>query len=228
MLRFSMVLSASHRVAGWGGGSGAAVLSFRLRAGRPRMERKFHHTRALNGIHREACGVPRLPVDFGYLGGSKLRLPFSWVSLWMAMRRAKADFYVLKTPAHLLPVMTLFCRCFGKTLGFWAQTSYTSVEQRRTLNKWARLLEDWGVKGAGVVIAQTKEQQRRFAEDFKVEAWLVPSICERFGGGGRPVEILAAMTKSMSYGRVTRWRTNAPKCSWNLPACCRNFALQWR
>ena len=104
------------------------------------------------------------------------------------MRRAKADFYVLKTPAHLLPVMTLFCRCFGKTLGFWAQTSYTSVEQRRTLNKWARLLKRPGVKGAGVVIAQTKEQQRRFAEDFKVEAWLVPSICERFGGGGRPVE----------------------------------------
>ena len=64
MLRFSMGLTASHRVAGWGGGSGAAVLSFGCALACSRTDAFHPHAPSMESTGKPAV-FPVLPVDFG-------------------------------------------------------------------------------------------------------------------------------------------------------------------
>ena len=118
-------------------------------------------------------------ADFTYLGGSKLRMPYCWVSLLRAMRKANSNYYVLKVPGHLLAPMFIFCRLYRRKLVFWAQMTFDANPEERTLNSIAGYLQDWGVKKAGLVIAQSRDQSSGFKENYNIESIVVPSICEK-------------------------------------------------
>jgi glycosyltransferase involved in cell wall biosynthesis len=95
-----------------------------------------------------------------------------------AMRRAEADFYVLKTPWHLLPMMVLFGRCYRKKIVFWGQTTPAASGRQAARGGWFQRLESWSVKRADLVMAQTREQGDYFAQDYGVQASVIPSICD--------------------------------------------------
>jgi len=116
-------------------------------------------------------------ADFSYLGGSKLRMPYCWASLLSAMKHADTNYYIVKTPAHLLLPLVFFCRVFRKKLIFWAQTSHDSTQIRKGINYAGSRMQDWGLKLADIIVAQTKEQKSGFEANYGIHADVVPSIC---------------------------------------------------
>lgn len=135
------------------------------------------HTPSVD-LRKSKTEFPVYPVHFGYMGGSNAQLPLAWLGLLKAMRRADADYYVLKIPAHLLPVMGAFCRVFRRKLVFWAQMDNDADPNERTDNRLALFLQDFGIRMANVVIAQTQEQQLSFKRHYGLDSSLVRSICE--------------------------------------------------
>jgi len=132
----------------------------------------------------EKCAGPTVfPVHyahFSYLGGPKWRMPKEWLSLWRAMKRADSDYYVLKVPGFLLTPMSVFCKKYKRRLAFWAQMPYDAdPSRRRGAIRAAGFLQDWGLKRADVVIAQTEDQKKDFQDNFGIRADVVPSICDR-------------------------------------------------
>lgn len=123
---------------------------------------------------------PVFPVDLRYMGGSKAQLPAAWCGLWRAMRDADADYYALKVPAHLLPLMAAFCRRHGRRLASWGQTTYRSEAQRQHIPWIARRMESLGLRAADVLIAQTQDQAAQ------LEAIT-----------GRPVQIVANIAETL-------------------------------
>ncbi len=130
---------------------------------------------ALAGLPTE---FPVYPVHFGYLGGSKTQMPLALLGLWRAMRRVDADYYVLKTPIHLLPLMVLYGRYCYRRAVFWGQTTYVSCGRQAKQNGWPQKLESWGIKNADLVIAQTRKQQMDFQRDYSVGSIIVRSFAE--------------------------------------------------
>lgn len=116
-------------------------------------------------------------ADFSYLGGSKFRMAYCWVSLLSAMKHADTNYYVVKTPAHLLLPMSIFCRFYRRKLVFWTQTSHDSTQIRKGINYTGSRMQDWGLKLADIIVAQTKEQKRGFEANYGIHATVVPSIC---------------------------------------------------
>ncbi len=139
---------------------------------------------------------PVFPVDFSYLGGSKLRMPGAWLQLMRAMRRADADFYALKTPGHLLSVMLLGCRLLRKKLVFWAQMTFDANPSERTFSRLGSAFQDYGTRRADFIIAQSEDQRRGFRSNYGREAVVVRNICGSLARGtasaGAPAETAAA------------------------------------
>lgn len=149
---------------------------------------------ALAGLPTE---FPVYPVHFGYLGGSKTQMPLALLELWRAMRRADADYYLLKIPGHLLPVMALFCRIYRRCLVSWGQTTYTTKDQRRHIPWSARRMEVAGLRAADILVAQTHDQ----AERLKAEI-------------GRPVHVIRNIAETLQ-GDIKECRalgSNPPQC----------------
>jgi glycosyltransferase involved in cell wall biosynthesis len=137
---------------------------------------------------------PAWHADFGYLGGSKARLPLAIAGLLRAMVRANAQYYVLKVPGHLLPVMALYCRPFRRRLVFWAQMTYDADPRELALvcaqgaraegsraGGRARALaaaHRLGIRLADIVVAQSLDQQHGFDLNYGIRAPVVRSICE--------------------------------------------------
>lgn len=126
---------------------------------------------------------PSFQADFSYLGGSKWRMPFNWFSFWSALKKADADFYVLKVPGHLLPLMAAFCRLHRHKLVFWAQMSFDANPHERSFGGLPGLLQDKGIHHADIVIAQNREQQEAFLRNYGIKADLVQSICGSIASG---------------------------------------------
>lgn len=116
-------------------------------------------------------------ADFSYLGGSKLRMAYCWASLLRAMKKANSNYYVIKTPAHLLLPLGFFCHIFRRKLVFWAQTSHDSTQIRKGINNTGSRMQDWGLKLADIIVAQTEEQKNGFKMNYGIHADVVPSIC---------------------------------------------------
>ena len=131
------------------------------------------------------CGLQRAfpvyPADFSYLGGSKWNILGSWLSLLLAMRRAAAQYYVIKVPGHLLPIMALYCKTYKSKLVFWAQMTYDSNPKERTIGKFIGFLQDIGIHLVDIIIAQSVDQQNGFSQNYGRTAHLVRSICAQLG-----------------------------------------------
>jgi len=135
-------------------------------------------------------GLSAFPACFSYLGGSKIRLPLDWLSLLEAMRKADTDYYVLKVPGHLLAPMSVFCTTAKRKLVFWAQMTFDANPGERTeLPRFASRLQDWGLRRADVVIAQSEEQQRNFWANYRCRAQVVPSICDHLLRSDSPAAV---------------------------------------
>jgi len=117
-------------------------------------------------------------AKFSYLGGSKLRMFPNWATIWKAMAKANTASYVVKTPAHLLIPMSFFCRVCRRKLVFWTQTSHDSSYIRRDINRVGSKMQDWGLRRADIVIAQTEDQRKEFKANYGIKAKVVPSICD--------------------------------------------------
>ena len=126
--------------------------------------------------------LPVYPCSFSYMGGSNLRIPVDWASLFFAMKKADSEYYVIKVPGHLLAPMAIFCRLFNRKIVFWGQMSFDANPGLRNLNSFAGLLQDWGVKHADIVIAQTREQQSGFLKNYGIHSKIVPSIATQLNG----------------------------------------------
>ena len=116
-------------------------------------------------------------AEFSYLGGSKLRMPYCWISLLRAMKRADSNYFVIKTPAHILLPLGFFCRVLRRKLVFWTQTSHDSAQIRKGINYTGSRMQDWGLKLAHIIVAQTEEQKNGFEVNYDIHADVVPSIC---------------------------------------------------
>ncbi len=163
------------------GGSGGAERQFFL-FGKELAERgwkvSFITDKPTENIGLHPTIFPVYHASFSYLGGSKTRLLPDWLTLWRAMAKANACYYVLKVPGHLLAPMSVFCKVHKRKLVFWAQMSHDANPlERKDLNKAAALLQNWGLKRSNIVIAQRNEQRKAFNENYGINAQVVPSIC---------------------------------------------------
>lgn len=121
--------------------------------------------------------LPVIHSRFSYMGGSNLFIPYDWLHFLYAMRCAAADYYIVKTPAHLMAPMAFYCWLANKKLIFWAQTSSDFKSAQRNACKGARILYEWGLKKADIIIAQSREQCLDIVKNFGINACHVPSIC---------------------------------------------------
>jgi glycosyltransferase involved in cell wall biosynthesis len=120
---------------------------------------------------------PVYTCSLNYLGGSNRSILTDWFSLLRAMKKAGSYYYVLKVPGHLLAPMAFFCRLFKRHLVFWGQMSYDADPAIRSAKSFVGVLHDFGIKKTNTVIAQTLEQQQGFSKNYKINAFIVPSIC---------------------------------------------------
>lgn len=120
--------------------------------------------------------MPVYFASFSYLGGSKLKTIPDWVELWHAMSKANSTYYILKTPAHLLIPMGLFCRTHRKKLVFWGQTSHDATKTRHGINKLGSFMQNIGMKAVDIVISQTDDQKKGFEINYGMKSIIVPSI----------------------------------------------------
>jgi glycosyltransferase involved in cell wall biosynthesis len=127
---------------------------------------------------KSKCNV--IHASFSYLGGSKFRMIFDWLSLITAMSKAKSDFYVVKTPGHLLVPMSVFSKIARKKIVFWAQTEHDAYPNKRTIKKLPSILQDYGVGWTDILIAQNKSQVKGFKENYDKNAYLVKSLVGGF------------------------------------------------
>jgi len=121
--------------------------------------------------------LPVYSCSFSYLGGSNFRIPIDWISLFMAMKKSNSYYYIIKTPGHLLAPMSLFCRLFNKKLVFWGQTTSKTDPSLKQISSHASYLQNWGIKQADLIIAQTKDQQNSFKKNYNLNSTIVPNIC---------------------------------------------------
>lgn len=174
-----------------GAGSGGAERQFFL-FGRGLVKAGWQVSFITSPPEEESLGVhTSLPVfcaDFSYLGGSKWHILTSWLSFWKAMKKADSDFYVLKVPGHLLPLMAAFCRLHRRRLVFWAQMGFDANPLERSFGGLAGLLQDVGIRYTDTVVAQNHEQKEGFAHNYGIKAHLVRSICDRIATEKTPAE----------------------------------------
>ena len=115
-------------------------------------------------------------ASFSYMGGSKFKLPFDWWSLIRAMKKADSDYYVVKTPGHLLLPMNFFSKLFSKKTVFWAQMEYDAYPKLRTLKKIPGKIQDIGVRFTDIVLAQNSSQVKGFKVNYQKDSQLIKSI----------------------------------------------------
>lgn len=140
-------------------------------------------------------------AGFSYLGGSKIRILPDWLSLWRAMIRANSDYYVIKVPGHLLAPMSLFCRIHNRRLVFWSQMSFDANPKERVgMNRIACMLQDWGLRRTDIVIAQTEAQKENFKENYGINAFVVPSICDSLTTLDKAIQIFDKKTDMLWVG----------------------------
>jgi glycosyltransferase involved in cell wall biosynthesis len=120
--------------------------------------------------------MPVYFASFSYLGGSKWKTMHDWIELWNAMAKANSTYYVLKTPAHLLIPLGLFCHIHRKKLVFWGQTSHDASKTRHGINKLGSIMQNIGMKAVNIVIAQTADQKKGFEINYGMKSIIVPSI----------------------------------------------------
>jgi glycosyltransferase involved in cell wall biosynthesis len=114
------------------------------------------------------------------MGGSNIYLPRDWISLLISLFKANSTYNVLKVPGHLLAPMRLFCKLRKKSLVFWSQMSSDACPSERIRRRSiANILQNFGIKQSDIIIAQSKEQQTAYYQNYGIKARLVYSICER-------------------------------------------------
>lgn len=121
--------------------------------------------------------LPVLTSSFKFMGGKNVYIIFDWLNLMLAMKRAQADYYVIKTPGHLSAPMAFFCKISKKKLVFWSQMSSDFNRSEKSNRTLANILHDWGVKNSDIVIGQTKQQCQDFMNNYRKIIFHVPSMC---------------------------------------------------
>jgi len=121
--------------------------------------------------------------SFTYLGGSNYYILLNWLHLLWVMKKLSADYYVIKTPSHLLAPMAFYCSLAKKKLVFWSQTSSDFKPDQRSSRKIANIFSDWGINKTDIIIAQTKDQLAEILNSYKKNAYHVPSIYDELMHG---------------------------------------------
>ncbi len=99
--------------------------------------------------------------------------------LWQAMRRADADFYVLRSTRFLAPFVYLYSRLLGRRYVFMvASLSHILDEELEGLGGLFRRLYIFTLRKADRVTVQSCEQQVLLDNNFGVRASVVPNGIE--------------------------------------------------
>lgn len=101
-----------------------------------------------------------------------------WTSLVGALARADADIYVCMPGDSLLGQMALWCRSRGRRLAYYLSSNRAADPALPNLVWREKRLYRIGVKGADLIMAQTRSQQSMLKEAFGADSVLVPMPCE--------------------------------------------------
>lgn len=132
-----------------------------------------------NGVASRSTIFPVYYANFSHLKGSNIWLLRDILSLWRAMKQANTYYYVLKVPGYLLSPMSVFCALYGRKLVFWASMNYNAnPREMLEINRIAGVLQNWGLRKASIVLAQSEDQRKGFKDNFGLNAIVVPNICD--------------------------------------------------
>ena len=117
-------------------------------------------------------------VNFKYLGGSKYTLLLDWFRMFRVLKNIDADYYLIKTPRHLLLLVGIFGKIFNKKIIFIGQIDYdANLKLLNKHDKWISILfYRVGLLMANYVIAQNSFQFRGFIYNFRRKTCKISNV----------------------------------------------------
>jgi glycosyltransferase involved in cell wall biosynthesis len=100
-------------------------------------------------------------------------------SLWRALKTADADIYYQRGAGFATGLVSFFCRQVDKKIVF-AAASDSDLMPGKQLIKYKRdkLIYEWGLKHADVIITQSPNQQELCKKNYNRESLYIRSCCE--------------------------------------------------
>ncbi|MCK4330056.1 glycosyltransferase family 4 protein [candidate division WOR-3 bacterium] len=122
-------------------------------------------------------GIRIIKSSSRYSGG-KLNYLLTLFALFIALRKANADVYFLRSPKHLLGVIGFYCRFKKRKFIFSSSIDYDSNLKhiRETESNISRILFFYGIKQADAVVAQSNHQRRQFEMNFGLNSILIKNM----------------------------------------------------
>jgi glycosyltransferase involved in cell wall biosynthesis len=103
-------------------------------------------------------------------------------SLWRAMRSANADIYYQRTSDSVTGIVAAFCRRHRRKFVFAVASDYDCrTEPPYYLPRHTRVLYNYGVRRANLVVAQTTTQQKLLRENFGVDSTVITNCAPDYG-----------------------------------------------
>ena len=124
------------------------------------------------------AGMTAHRCAFRYMGGSNLYVLPDWMRLYRLLGRVDADYHLVKVPRHILFLLGIFCRLNKRYLVFIGQKDSDLDESVIRSHEGAKgwWLFRKGMELANAVVAQTEFQRRGFAEQYDVDATVIPNV----------------------------------------------------
>ncbi len=105
-----------------------------------------------------------------------LRGVFNFINL---LRRIEADIYVERTMNPKVGLVALFCRLSKKKFIYMLAHDWDcKTDHYLYLGRFGRLLFNYGIKQADLIIAQTKTQQKKLKSNFGLKSQVMPSVAQ--------------------------------------------------
>ena len=121
--------------------------------------------------------------------------------LWRAMSRADADIYYQRTQDSTTGVVAAFCRRHRRKFVFAVASDYDCMtEPPYYLPRHTRVLYNYGLRRANLVIAQTLKQQRLLHENFGIDSTVIPNCAVDYGSRMNATDIVTS-----ARGRRLLW-----------------------
>jgi glycosyltransferase involved in cell wall biosynthesis len=100
-----------------------------------------------------------------------------WTSVWSAMARADADIYYVSCAGMLLGEVALYARRRHRQVAFRVAHDTDCQPDKLLVPYWRdRLLYRYGLRHAGIILAQTAVQRALMRQNFGRECQVIPSL----------------------------------------------------
>ena len=104
-------------------------------------------------------------------------------SIWRAMKRVNADIYYQRTADVHTGLVAFFCRQAGKKMIFSAASDTDLMPGKQRIQyKRDRLIYEWGLRHANIIVTQSIHQQELCAKNYNRESVCIQSCYEFLPG----------------------------------------------